>query len=467
MTAPPRLGDGWRRLWRHSYRLGARWVVRDARSGWRAGRVGWVRLLVPLDPWRYYECGRVADQTFTGACLDVSSPKLLTSLLQHEGNGTWVGTDLFSREIERVASDRPCAAARGRGCHRARLRRREPSTTSSASPSSSTSVRVGTPSRSVRCGGSSSPAASCTSRPTSPSNHATSTSTTRCTARPAAARRAGSSSNETTASTRSTRSSRRSPGASDCASTSCSDARGSSDGSTAAPVVLPARTPPAVGVPPQLPQLQHARRPGRLGPRRGLRPAAEAGDGRWLSERALVIGCAGQDGSYLCELLVSRGYEVLGVTRPASDPRCPTWSRFEDRIEVVRGGPGRYTQPSPGSSNVRARRDLQLRLGVVRPGRLDDPARTTELGTLALAGLVEEVRRRGPRRGCSRPRRPGCSAGPPSLLRTSPPHCPVGAVRRGEGVRQPPAPRLPGALRGPRCSGIFFNHESPRGRPSS
>jgi SAM-dependent methyltransferase len=94
------LGNGWRRLWRHSYRLGARWMVRDARSGWRAGRAGWVRLLVPLDPWRYYECGRVADQTFTGTCLDVSSPKLLTSLLQHEGNGTWVGTDLFAREID-------------------------------------------------------------------------------------------------------------------------------------------------------------------------------------------------------------------------------------------------------------------------------------------------------------------------------------------------------------------------------
>ncbi len=100
MTSRLALGDGWRRLWRHSYRLGVRWALREARSGWRAGRTGWVRLLVPLDPWRYYECGRVADQTFTGDCLDVSGPKLLTSLLQYEGNGTWVGTDLFSKEIE-------------------------------------------------------------------------------------------------------------------------------------------------------------------------------------------------------------------------------------------------------------------------------------------------------------------------------------------------------------------------------
>lgn len=94
------LGDGWRRLWRHSYRVGAHWMVRDASSGWKAGRIGWVRFLVPLDPWRYFELGRVAEQHFEGSCLDVSSPKLLTSLLHHEGRGAWVGTDLFSREID-------------------------------------------------------------------------------------------------------------------------------------------------------------------------------------------------------------------------------------------------------------------------------------------------------------------------------------------------------------------------------
>lgn len=93
-------GTGWKRLWRHSYRLGVRWLLRDARHGWPAGKTGFVRLLVPLDPWRYYEMGRVADQPFMGRCLDVSSPKLLTSLLQREGSGDWLGIDLFSKEVE-------------------------------------------------------------------------------------------------------------------------------------------------------------------------------------------------------------------------------------------------------------------------------------------------------------------------------------------------------------------------------
>jgi len=96
MTRP-----GWERLWRHSYRVGLGWLLRGVRHGWRGARVGLCRLLVPLDPWRYYEMGRVADQRFTGRVLDVSSPKLLMSLLAREGRGEWLGIDLMRREIER------------------------------------------------------------------------------------------------------------------------------------------------------------------------------------------------------------------------------------------------------------------------------------------------------------------------------------------------------------------------------
>jgi len=73
--------------------------MREAPHGWPARRIGFVRLVVPLDPRRYYELGRVADADFDGACLDVSSPKLLPSLLQSEGQGRWTCVDLFADEI--------------------------------------------------------------------------------------------------------------------------------------------------------------------------------------------------------------------------------------------------------------------------------------------------------------------------------------------------------------------------------
>ena len=59
---------------------------------------GVYRLLVPLEPWRYYELGRVASEPFAGDCLDVSSPKLLASLLQREGRGRWTAVDLLPDE---------------------------------------------------------------------------------------------------------------------------------------------------------------------------------------------------------------------------------------------------------------------------------------------------------------------------------------------------------------------------------
>lgn len=46
-------------------------------------------------------------------------------------------------------------------------------------------------------------------------------------------------------------------------------------------------------------------------------------------KRALITGITGQDGSYLAEFLVSKGYEVHGLTRPAS---TPTTSRIEHLI---------------------------------------------------------------------------------------------------------------------------------------
>jgi GDPmannose 4,6-dehydratase len=37
-----------------------------------------------------------------------------------------------------------------------------------------------------------------------------------------------------------------------------------------------------------------------------------------MAKRALITGITGQDGSYLAELLLEKGYEVYGIVRRAS-----------------------------------------------------------------------------------------------------------------------------------------------------
>ena len=106
MASPPTIGSarratpGWRRLIDHSYLLGRRWAVREARHRWPGHRAGLQRLLVPLDPWRFYEMGRIAEERFEGEQLDVSSPKLLPSLFQANGEGRWTCIDLHQPELD-------------------------------------------------------------------------------------------------------------------------------------------------------------------------------------------------------------------------------------------------------------------------------------------------------------------------------------------------------------------------------
>ena len=51
--------------------------------------------------------------------------------------------------------------------------------------------------------------------------------------------------------------------------------------------------------------------------------------------RALITGVTGQDGSYLAELLLSKGYEVVGVVRRTSHHSYERIEHLLDRIQVV------------------------------------------------------------------------------------------------------------------------------------
>src|SRR6266566_1531810 len=53
-----------------------------------------------------------------------------------------------------------------------------------------------------------------------------------------------------------------------------------------------------------------------------------------MSKRAVITGITGQDGSYLAELLLSKGYEVVGTTRRASAPNFWRIQHLLDRVTL-------------------------------------------------------------------------------------------------------------------------------------
>ncbi|MGE5375109.1 MAG: GDP-mannose 4,6-dehydratase, partial [Bacteroidota bacterium] len=52
---------------------------------------------------------------------------------------------------------------------------------------------------------------------------------------------------------------------------------------------------------------------------------------------ALITGITGQDGSYLAELLLSKGYQVIGVARRSSTVTNERIEHLLDDITVVQG----------------------------------------------------------------------------------------------------------------------------------
>lgn len=52
---------------------------------------------------------------------------------------------------------------------------------------------------------------------------------------------------------------------------------------------------------------------------------------------ALITGITGQDGSYLAEFLLSQGYNVIGMVRRTSTINFDRLTHFQDRITIVQG----------------------------------------------------------------------------------------------------------------------------------
>ncbi|HWE25418.1 MAG TPA: GDP-mannose 4,6-dehydratase, partial [Myxococcales bacterium] len=56
-----------------------------------------------------------------------------------------------------------------------------------------------------------------------------------------------------------------------------------------------------------------------------------------MAKRALITGITGQDGSYLAELLLSKGYEVHGMVRRSSEEKFERIAHLKGKILLHQG----------------------------------------------------------------------------------------------------------------------------------
>ncbi len=111
---------------------------------------------------------------------------------------------------------------------------------------------------------------------------------------------------------------------------------------------------------------------------------------------ALITGITGQDGSYLAELLVEKGYRVFGLVRRLSTPNLSNLAAIVDRVTLLDGD--LIDQSSLNQAVLRADPQEVYNLGAQSfvMASFSQPALTGEITGLGTLRLLEAVKAHAP-----------------------------------------------------------------------
>lgn len=109
-------------------------------------------------------------------------------------------------------------------------------------------------------------------------------------------------------------------------------------------------------------------------------------------KRALITGVTGQDGSYLAEFLLEKGYKVFGLTRRTSTVNNERIKHIQDKITLVQGD--LIDQNSLANALVEARPDEVYNLAAQSfvMTSWNQPVLTGEVTALGVVRMLEAVR---------------------------------------------------------------------------
>ncbi len=111
---------------------------------------------------------------------------------------------------------------------------------------------------------------------------------------------------------------------------------------------------------------------------------------------ALITGITGQDGSYLAEFLLERGYRVVGMTRRSSTLGDERIAHLRDRLELIQGD--LLDQASLVEALRTSRPDEVYNLAAQSfvPTSWNQPVLTGEFTALGVTRLLEAIRQVAP-----------------------------------------------------------------------
>jgi GDPmannose 4,6-dehydratase len=181
------------------------------------------------------------------------------------------------------------------------------------------------------------------------------------------------------------------------------------------------------------------------------------------TKKALITGITGQDGSYLAEFLLAKGYDVYGITRRTSNTSLGRIEHLLDRVNLIQGD--LLDQHSLTTAIYETQPDEVYNLAAQSfvPASWSQPLLTGEIDAMGVTKILEAIRLAKPDTRCYQ----ASSSEMFGKVQESPqnentpfyPRSPYGVAkvyghwitvnyRESYGLFA--------------CSGIMFNHESPR-----
>src|SRR5881394_358018 len=116
-----------------------------------------------------------------------------------------------------------------------------------------------------------------------------------------------------------------------------------------------------------------------------------------MGKRAIITGITGQDGSYLAELLLSKGYEVVGTVRRASAPNFWRVQHLLDRITIKPGDLLDQLSIIRLVDEIRPHEFYNLAAMSFVPASWDQPMLTGEFNAQGVTRVLEAIRQVDPR----------------------------------------------------------------------
>jgi GDPmannose 4,6-dehydratase len=110
-----------------------------------------------------------------------------------------------------------------------------------------------------------------------------------------------------------------------------------------------------------------------------------------MVKKALITGITGQDGSYLAEFLLGKGYEVYGMVRRTSTVRFDRIRHFQDKLNLIQGDLGDQTSLSRAISDVMPDEVYNLAAQSFVPTSWNQPAFTGDVTALGVTRILESV----------------------------------------------------------------------------